>query len=340
MSTWTLVRHHPWKFIISILVSLVFIYFAFRGLDWNAFWTALTNVRITWILLAALLLLFSNVFRAIRWAILLDAQKTISRSELFQATLIGYLGNNVLPLKMGEALRAFVVARRHGIPLSGVGGSIVVERGLDVFSFFLVVGLYAVLAPEFIVARWIPAVGLAGLVGLVIFAGWMNRYHDFFFEKVESWSARQEAAGHAGMARQVRALFKSLESVWRMPQPVKVLVNTLVLWGVYYSVTLCGMLAFQFEMTPLEYLNATMVFMAFTTFSMAVPAAPGYVGTYHGAAIAALLLFAVQEDTARAFAVVMHLLNYLVYTPTGAIALTRMGIKLGVVEELDETPLT
>ena len=89
-------------------------------------------------------------------------------------------------------------------------------------------------------------------------------------------------------------------------------------------------------MTAVALLEVAMMLMIFTSFSMSVPAAPGYVGTYHYAVIAALALFGIEDDSARALAIVLHLMNYLIYTPIGAWYLIKAGLKLDLVTEGDE----
>jgi uncharacterized protein (TIRG00374 family) len=340
MSVFKVVREHPLKFLISIVISVVAVYFSFRGLDWQAFWEAIQNIQLWWLALGGVLLVSSNLLRAARWRILLSNQKLIPRYPIFKAVMVGYLANNILPFKLGELLRAVIVARQNRLPVSGVGASVVVERGTDMLSFLVIIAIYSVIMPTLEVAKIIGMLGLVGIVALLIFAAWMSRHHDRFFAKVEAWSERKSAEGHERWGRQVVALFKGLETIWRMPRPLTVTIQSFVLWFVYLLVTLCGVFAFQFDLTMVEKIDAAIVMLIFTSISLAVPAAPGYVGTYHGAAMAALLLFGIGQDAAGAFAVVMHLLNYLLYTPIGAYYLAGMGIKLtSVDEELPENAL-
>lgn len=342
MSALTLIRLHPLKFIVSILVSGLFVYLAFRGLEWRTFWDSIISIEWWWILAGAVILVLSNVLRAARWGILLSPQKKISVHELFQVVMIGYLGNNVLPFKMGELLRAVVAGRRYRLPVSGTGASIVVERGIDMFSFLVFAGLYGALVPTLDTARLLSILGLIAIVVLVVLTAWMNRRHDRFFRRLETWAQQREATGHQRLAKQVLSLFRGLETIWRMPHPVSVIMLTVGLWVVYFLVTLATMLAFRMGLSPLEYMDASMILLIFTTLSLAIPAAPGYVGTYHGAAIAALVIFGVNQDQARAFAVVIHLMNYLLYTPIGGYYLVKLGMNLNLVEEAEqaETPGT
>lgn len=329
----TLVKEHPLKFILSIAVSVGLIWYSFKDLEWEPFWQALVSVNYWLLLLGGLLLVFSNVIRAARWRILLLPQKVLKRKSLFEATLMGYMGSNVLPFKLGEALRAVVVSRRHGLSLSGVGASVVVERGLDVFSFFILAGLYGSIFPSFETARLLSALALAAVVLVIGFGFFMNHHHDRIFARVEAWAARLSGSGHPQRGKHLVSLFKGLETLWRMPQPLHVIWQTLLLWGIYLLITFLGVAAFGFGLHPLEMLEVAIVLTIFTTFSLSIPAAPGYVGTYHGAVLAALALFSIDSDAARALAVVLHLLNFLIYTPLGAWYLLKAGLSLDLATE-------
>ncbi|MCF7824093.1 MAG: flippase-like domain-containing protein [Candidatus Marinimicrobia bacterium] len=333
MQIYALVKEHPIKFIVSITVSLGLIWYSFKDLEWIPFWQALTSVNYWLLLLGAILLVFSNVIRAARWRILLLPQKELKRKALFEATLMGYMGNNVLPFKLGEALRVVVVAERHDIPMTGVGASVVVERGLDVFSFLILAGLYGSIFPTFETARLLSALALAVVIMAISFGYFMNRYHEQSFAKIEAWSERMTVSGHPKRAEHLLSAFKGLETIWRTPQPLHVIWQTLLLWGLYLLITYLGVAAFGFGLTPLALLEVAVMLTIFTTFSLSIPAAPGYVGTYHGAVLAALALFDIDNDAARALAIVLHLMNFLIYTPLGAWYLVKAGLSLDLATE-------
>lgn len=332
-----LVREHPIKFIISIMVSLGLIYFSFKDLEWIPFWEAVLAINY-WILAAGgAMLVFSNIIRAARWRILLSPQRDISRGPLFEATLMGYMGNNVLPFRLGEVLRAMVVSKRHHLQVSGVGASIVVERGLDLFSFLILAGIYSVLVPTFESARLLAILGLSALSMVLVLGFFVNRFHEKFQRWVDIVSQRYIEKGQLKRGEHLKSIFMGLETMWRMPRPLQVIIQTLVLWLLYFLVTFLGLAAFDFGLNAVELWKVSSVLLVFTTLSLSIPAAPGYVGTYHGAVLAALMVFGIENDTAKAFAIVMHLMNYLIYTPLGAWYLVKAGLTLDLANTETET---
>ncbi|NQT62114.1 MAG: flippase-like domain-containing protein [Candidatus Marinimicrobia bacterium] len=327
-----LVKEHPWKFLISIAVSLGLVYFSFKDLAWEPFWQAVLSINYWLFAAGAFLLVFSNVVRAARWKILLSPQKTIKTNHLFEATMMGYMGNNVLPFRLGEVLRAMVVSKRHDLKVSGVGASIVVERALDMFSFLILAGIYATLVPTFESARLLAILGLSALFMIIILGFWVNRQHEKFQVRIESWRQGFIDGGHPKRAEHLVSIFKGLETMWHMPKPFMVILQTGFLWLLYFMVTFLALAAFDFGLDLVELWKVSSILLVFTTLSLSVPAAPGYVGTYHGAVLAALMIFNIDNDAAKAFAIVMHLMNYLLYTPMGAWYLMKAGLTLDLAK--------
>lgn len=327
-----LIKEHPVKFILSIIVSFGLIYFSFKDLEWEPFWQTILSINY-WLLAAGgAVLVLSNVVRAARWRILLSPQQEIKTFPLFEATMMGYMGNNILPFRLGEVLRAVVVAKRHGLKVSGVGASIVVERSVDMLSFLILAGVYAVLVPTFESAKLIASLGLGALFMVIVLGFWVNRQHAKFEARIRGWSESQKEKGHPKRGENLVSIFKGLETLWRMPKPLHVVLQTTFLWFLYLMVTVLALAAFDFDLSVLDLWRISAILLIFTTLSLSVPAAPGYVGTYHGAVLAALLIFDIDSDAARAFAIVMHLMNYLLYTPLGAWFLVKAGMSLDLAQ--------
>jgi Trk-type K+ transport system membrane component len=105
------------------------------------------------------------------------------------------------------------------------------------------------------------------------------------------------------------------------------------LWLLYLLVTILALAAFDFQLDLLQLWQVSLVLLIFTTLSLSIPATPGYVGTYHTAVLTALLLFHIDSNQARSFAIVLHLMNYLIYTPIGAWYLMKAGLSLDLANE-------
>ena len=84
--------------------------------------------------MATLLLWASVLLRAIRWKWLFKVRELPSISSLYKAELIGYFGNNILPLRLGELLRSYFIGEEYKLSKSYVFGTIIMERLMDLVA--------------------------------------------------------------------------------------------------------------------------------------------------------------------------------------------------------------
>ena len=91
----------------------------------------LRATRLEWLAAGLLLTAFGYVLRAYRWRALLAPQRNLPFSRVFGPTVVGFLAINTLPARLGEFVRAYLLARSEGIPTAGVLGSCALERVLD-----------------------------------------------------------------------------------------------------------------------------------------------------------------------------------------------------------------
>ena len=120
-----------WQFWLGVLISIVFIWLALRGLRLEEFWDSVKQANYVW-LLPGIGVYFIGVWvRAWRWHYLLGPIKKIPTATMFPITTIGYMGNNIYPARAGEVLRAVILKRKEGVSVSASLATIIVERIFD-----------------------------------------------------------------------------------------------------------------------------------------------------------------------------------------------------------------
>ncbi len=161
-----------WQFWLGLVVSLFFLYIALRGLHLDELGEAFRQANYWW-LIPGVAIYFVGVWaRAWRWHYLLKPLKNISTRELFPTVVIGYFGNNILPARAGELLRAIVLKKDEQVPISASLATIIVER---VFDGVVMLGFVFINLPE--LARLTSTSGFIGdirtlaLAGTVVFLG-------------------------------------------------------------------------------------------------------------------------------------------------------------------------
>ena len=120
-----------WQFRLGVLISAVFLYFALKGLNLGEFWQSVKSANYWWIIPGVAVFFVGLWVRAWRWHYLLKPIKKIPTKVMFPITCIGYMGNNIYPARAGEVLRAVVLKRREGVPVSASLATVIVERIFD-----------------------------------------------------------------------------------------------------------------------------------------------------------------------------------------------------------------
>ena len=311
--------------IVGTLVSLIALYFIATQLNLDLFWQAWQTANYWYVVPCMILLVIGLITRAFRWRILLNNELPFNRT--FSIMNVAYLVNGVLPLRIGEVARVYLVSRtKQSISIPTTTSTIVVERLLDLLAIVVMVLLALVLGtvpPEIRTASSIAAiVAVVGFIFLVILASKREkalalfvrilRIVPFFnrYTVIEDW-VEQFLIGLIPLTKP-RALFFAF--TW-----------TAISWAVSILAGFVLMFAF-FEQGSL---SATMLYIAAAAFAIALPAVPGNLGTYEASILLALTALGYeQSSTAIAFAVMVHAVNVFVHALTGVIGFIQEGVSL------------
>lgn len=313
--------------LLGLLVSAAALYFMFYQIDFNQFVQALSQARYIYLVPTVLLLLAGLVTRAFRWRTLLGSAFPLGRA--FSIMNVAYLVNGILPLRIGEVARMYLASRVNPpVPPLKSGGTIVVERLLDLLAVVVMVGLALMLGPVPDDLRRAASLAVPALItGFAVLVGLAS----------QRWRVIQLARHAAGrlplqsaLAERLLGWFdhflEGLEVVARPLQFVQVLGWTVVSWGFSTAAGYILMFTF-FEQASLP---ATLLYIAAAAFAIAVPAVPGSIGPYELAIVAALgaVGYGQPAGVATAFAFVVHGINLVVHAVTGFAGLMREGLTL------------
>ena len=128
-----------WKVWLGFLVSVFFLWFAFKDMDFVAVKEAFLQAKYWPLFFVAVLLLVAHVFRTLRWQVILSPTKHVPFWTIFSFQMIGFMILNVLPLRIGEVVKAYLLSRKEKIAGSLVLATVVVER---IFDGFVVASLF------------------------------------------------------------------------------------------------------------------------------------------------------------------------------------------------------
>lgn len=320
---------------IGILISLVGLYIAFHKIDATALAKVIIEADWAWVILGVGFLLFSVWLRAVRWKILMEPVKSVKLMPLFSTTMIGYFGNGILPLRLGELLRAYSLHKEDkSISAAAAFGTIVVERLLDLVGLLV---LSIVIFTLYDVPRWLLNAGiLLGItvIGSFILFWWISASHQEWVKRIENFALLQR-----GIGVKIRYLLHSfIEGIIALRKTHHfglLVLYSAILWVIYLGITKASAMALNISLTWIE----VGIILAATTMVISIPSAPGYVGTYHAAAVLIMAeIFGKSEISSQAFAILNHAIGFLPLVIVGFFFFIQSSVGLGDIRGLRLKP--
>ena len=263
---------------------------------------------VEWLAALAAVLLYgvATLVRGERWHRLLeDEGARPSRADTHALNVVGYMGNNLLPARAGDAIRVVLMAPRAALPMRSVVGTLLAERLLDVgllLVIFVVVGygLLGEVGGDSVEIVVLAAAGAAALVGVGYLLVRRNERIMAFLAPIASATLRMRRAHHG----------------------LRLLAITMVIWAIEASVWMSAAAAVGFGMTPIEGLYI----VALSSIFAMIPSGPAYAGTQDAAAIIGIKAFGATGAQAVAYVVMLRFVIVVPITLVGlALLITRYG---------------
>jgi uncharacterized protein (TIRG00374 family) len=323
--------------ILSILVSGAFLWAAFRGVSLSDVFEQLRHTDPFWLTVAVAISFLIMLFRAWRWQLELRPLERVPLGRLWTITAVAYMCINLLPVRLGEVVRPWLLSRRSSVKFSNVVGNLVVEKTVDsvVLLLYMIVGLLSVSNLPVWVRRGavFPAVIAGAMVLLVVLVWW--RGESFVDDRILGFLPERFRNGLRKLLIAIRDGMKILPDPWLLSA---VFAVSLALWFLPILSSWAMIQAFGFDV-PFGAAVAVFIFIGFGT---ALPNAPGMIGVFQYACVLALGLFGIEQSRAAAYGVVLNAVQFLTLIVQGVIALPLAGVSLrdlrtATAEPRDET---
>ncbi|MFQ6016088.1 MAG: lysylphosphatidylglycerol synthase transmembrane domain-containing protein [Anaerolineae bacterium] len=292
-----------WKFWLGVLISAFFLLYALKGQRLPEVWLAIQQANYWWLIPSVTTYFLAVAARTWRWHFLLRPIKRIPLTNLFPVVVIGYMGNNVYPLRAGEFMRAYVLKKKEGVSVSASLATIVVERLFDGLTmlFFVFVTLPFVEFPA--VLRQVVILGslfffgaLAAFLVIVSSPDRSKAIYGWLVERFLPQAVGEKARGYLDRfmlglhslrsGRHVTMVFVTSVAIW--------LTETVKYWFVMHG--------FPFY----QPFHVLMLMAAVVNLATTIPSSPGYVGTFDAPGIEILKTFKVPGDLATSYTLVLH----------------------------------
>lgn len=285
-------------FMLPIAVSLGLLYLLYRHVDFDRLLSSMGSAKLFWGIAYVLLSSLEPFIRGLRWSYLVSSS---SKVHTIKGLYIAKAGNNILPFRMGDAVRTQYIRDRAGIPYSTSAASIIAETALDLVMLGILVLVFALsvastrgMLLSIILLTVIPASVLLLSKGRSLLPMFLRRSRLFIIAGV---------------------LVGKLRSIIANRNRSAVLGVSALLWCVTLAASYAGLRMFL----PHAGLMGVLSAIVFVYFSVLLPSAPGFVGTYHAALAGTLAIMGYSIAEYPAVPIVLHLLQLLPQTLIGLV---------------------
>ncbi len=303
--------------VIGLVLTAVFLVLALRRVDLGAFVDELRQMNYLWLLPSAACTLLGYLLRTVRWQVILSGAARAPLRTLFPILMMGFATNNLLPGRLGEFWRAYLLGQKRNVRKTFALASVFVER---VFDGLVLIGLLGIVSLRVPLPAWGARVeqlaaavflGATVVLGLLLWqptrartalgvllrpaprrvAAWIDEAFDGFVDGLRVLRQPSVLLLASGLSL----------SVWLLEGSSYLLLSR----GIDLRLPL-GL--------ELPALGLTLVTI---NLGIMVPSAPGYVGTQEFFGTAALAVVGVGAETALALVLVSHAVQYALVTALG-----------------------
>lgn len=276
----------------GVAISAFFLWLAVRDADLAAVRAALTDAQVGLVLLAVAVLGCGYGFQAARWMSIARVP-SLGLGRFYRMLIAGLACNNVLPVRIGELVRAGWLSRDAPMPGGRAFGTVALDRACDVVALVVLfaVGIQVVPTPD-----WVKRLAIGGLLALGVIAGVL------IFARLYTRS-REETRRERGRLRTIiRDTVDMLAEPFGRRRAAAWLLLSGCAWGLSAIATLLVARSLGIELSPLEAVFVTSAL----ALGVAIPSSPGYIGTYQWLGVASLGLLDVPVNEALAFSILMQ----------------------------------
>ena len=328
--------YRDWRVWLGVAITVLCLWYALRGIPLADVREAVAKADLLLLLLVSVPAYVGSVlFRSLRWRHLTNPIAPIPRMTLFRAESIGFMVNNLVPLRIGELVRTWYLARESKTSTSAILGTVVLERVLDVVCVLLMaVGALALVGSDSSEtamfsegAKWLLPAAFIPLGGLILLRVapapmiaiarvFMTPFPARFGKRVEDLLTR--------FIDGLGALSGGTHLFW-------IVFHSVMIWLVFSTLPFYAALyAFDLDLGgPFETLTTTWILLAAVGVAVALPSAPGFVGPYQVAFSMVLTRFGVPPATAFAVGLLAWFVFWVTLTLQGLLLVYLGGLSLG-----------
>ena len=308
------------NFALSIALGVLFTWLAMREVDFSKVGEYLGTVDYWLVIPYLAIALVIHLVRTWRWGMLLAPVAHVPFRRMLAVSSVGFMAIVLLPFRMGEFVRPYLVTERGKISFSAAFGTCVVERVIDGLLFcgmlFVALALVDVPVPSGVVTSGYVALSFwGGLLAVLVLALWKRDASLRFWRRALGLVSQRLAEKLTGM---LAAFIDGLHALREVRRIAGVVGLSVVYWLLSGISTWVLLQAFHFDLP----LTAAFVLIGILVIGIMVPGGPGFAGPFEVAVYVALVqLFGLGLDENASFTIVYHGLMFTFQLVVGVIFL-------------------
>jgi hypothetical protein len=299
---------------------------------------AMRGARVDLLALSFVFLVLTYVARVVRWQYLLAPLGGAPFAIAFRTTIIGFAAIGLLPARVGDVLRPYLLARQQGFNAASTFATIVMERVLDLVTVLALLALYvlALGGRETLPERLLrpveisAAIAAAAAVGLLVGA-WTLATHP---ERIARFVLRSGRVLPAKLAQSLSRLARTFSQGFAVAREARALTFA-VAWSfpVWLGIAAHAWIVCRAFAIDLPFAGAFLL-QSLLVIGVAMPT-PGAVGGYHAMfQLGVTSFFGASDEAAVAAAIVAHALAFFPVVLLGIVYMTQDGLSLSGLQHL------
>jgi glycosyltransferase 2 family protein len=326
-------RRKLYSFIFGIVISILFLYIILRNVNTGELLTALKEANYLWLIPNIIFVMLAMYQRAERWKYMLRPITEVKYEKLLSATCIGFMANNVLPLRLGEFVRAYSLSRQEkNITKSASLATIFVERMVfDLLALLLILAVVLAMAPIPIDNKFKLGIflSLAVAIGGFLFAVAIVMRPEGAGRLLAKYLFFLPPKTKENVINVILKFSKGLLFLKNWRYTLWVTGHTLLLWICMGISNIFVFYAFGFDLP----IYASYVLLVVVSISILIPSSPGFIGVYHGGVVWTLSFFNISQHNAVSCAIVLHAAQFIPITLMGFYYLRKEHLSLKQLEQ-------
>jgi glycosyltransferase 2 family protein len=322
--------------LLGFALTLFFLVIVILNIKFEEVFTAFGQANYLYLLPAITVTMLAYVVRAWRWRIILHPTKQISLGTSYKISMIGYTANNLLPARIGEFVRAYMLGSQEKISKSLSLATIVLERGFDGLTRIAYMGVAVLVFPSPRQDGWTTFIELFStgvFVGAILFLIFLMLQEKLALRIISFCMRPLPDKLEHRVHRLLTSFVVGLHVLKRGRSVLALAAISILVWAMEGSSYYLMLRAFQLDtkMDAMHLIGAGLLLLVFVNLGTMVPSAPGYFGVYQAAATVALGAYTINSSTAFSLALLTNTFQYVTVTSIGLFFLSRSHLSFATL---------